>query len=91
MRCPGLSFKGGTMDRIVVAKSPFLFEETDAISQTGYYHSVSVPFRADILLLERAEAYIMLKKYDLACKDLTMWMHTLQHTFLNTTLSIDSP
>ena len=75
LRCPGLAFKGGAFDRVVVAKSAFLFEETDPISQTGYYHSVSVPFRADILLLERAEAYIMLKKYDLACKDLTMWMH----------------
>lgn len=75
LRCPGLAFKGGAFDRVVVAKSAFLFEETDPISQTGYYHSVLVPFRADILLLERAEAYIMLKKYDLACKDLTMWMH----------------
>lgn len=74
LRCPGLAFKGGTTDRALVAKVARLFEETDPISQTGFWHSVIVPFRSDILLLERAEAYIMLKKYDLACKDLTMWM-----------------
>lgn len=74
LRCPGLAFKGGAFDRVVVAKVARLFEETDPISQTGFWHSAIVPFRADILLLERAEAYTMLKKYDLACKDLTMWM-----------------
>lgn len=74
LRCPALAFSGGAFDRVLVAKTPKLFEETNAVSQTGYWHSVMVPFRADILLLERAEAYTMLQKYDLACKDLTMWM-----------------
>ena len=74
LRCPALGFKGGAMDRVLVAKTAMLTEVTDVVSQTGYFHSVLLPFRADLLLLERAEAYIMLKKYDEACKDLTMWM-----------------
>lgn len=74
MRCLPLVFKGGAMDRTLVAKTPMMFEVNDVVSNTGYYHTVGVPFRADITLLERAEAYIMLKEYDKACDDLTMWM-----------------
>ena len=85
MRCPTLVFKGGTMDRALVAKLPRLFEETDPVSQTGYYHSVVVPFRSDILLLERAEAYIMQKKYTEAAKDLTTWMQN----WTKSTLTLD--
>ena len=43
LRCPGLGFKGGTFDRVLVAKVARLFEETDPISQTGYWHSAIVP------------------------------------------------
>lgn len=85
LRCPPLVFKGGTMDRVLVAKLPRLFEETDPVSQTGYYHSVIVPFRSDILLLERAEAYIMQKKYTEAAKDLTTWMQN----WTKSTLTLD--
>ena len=85
MRCPTLVFKGGTMDRALVAKLPRLCEETDPVSQTGYYHSVVVPFRSDILLLERAEAYIMQKKYTEAAKDLTTWMQN----WTKSTLTLD--
>lgn len=74
LRCEALAFKGGAMDRSLVAKTARLFEELNPVSKTGYWHSVLIPFRADITLLERAEAYIMLKQYDKACADLTMWM-----------------
>lgn len=82
MRCLPLVFKGGTMDRALVAKTPMMFEEKDPVSKTGYFHTVAVPFRADISLLERAEAYVMLKQYDKACQDLTVWMQNWAKTSL---------
>ena len=74
LRCPALAFKGGSMDRVLVAKLPYLFEEKDPVAKTGYFCTVYVPFKADLTLLERAEAYIMKKEYDKACADLTLWM-----------------
>ena len=74
MRCRPLEFKGGALDRVLVAKLPYLFEELDPVNKTGYYRTVYPAFKADLTLLERAEAYIMLKEYDKACADLTMWM-----------------
>lgn len=74
MRCEPLAFKGGALDRVLVAKLPYLFEELDPVNKTGYYRTVYPAFKSDLTLLERAEAYIMLKDYDKACADLTMWM-----------------
>lgn len=74
LRCRPLSFKGGTMDRVLVAKLPYLFEETDPVSKTGFFRTVYPAFKADYTLLERAEAYILGRDYTKACADLTMWM-----------------
>ena len=74
MRCAPLSFKGGALDRVLVAKLPYLFEELDPVNKTGYYRTVYPAFKADLTLLERAEAYIMMRNYTAACADLTMWM-----------------
>ncbi len=74
LRCQPMVFKGGTMNRTLIAKCPFMFEETDPVSKIGYYKSVYPAFKSDLVLLERAEAYVMLKNYDKACADLTTWM-----------------
>ncbi len=74
LRCQPVVFKGGTMNRTLIAKCPFMFEETDPVSKIGYYKSVYPAFKSDLVLLERAEAYVMLKNYDKACADLTTWM-----------------
>lgn len=74
MRCQPLRFIGGTLNRVLVAKSPCLFEYTDTQNQTGFVRSVYPPFKADLVLLERAEAYIMLGEYEKACADMTLWM-----------------
>lgn len=74
VRCGSLIFSGGSMNRALVAKIPYLFEYTDQANEIGYLRTVYVPFRGDITLLERAEAYTMMGEYDLACADLTMWM-----------------
>lgn len=74
LRCEPLSFQGGTMDRVIVAKLPYLFEELDPVNRTGYFRTVYPAFKSDLTLLERAEAYVMLGRYDDACADLTTWM-----------------
>ena len=88
LRCSPMVFKGGAMDRTLIAKCPFLFEETDPVAKTGYYKSVYPAFKGDLLLLERAEAYVMLKKYDEACADLTTWMHNWTKSNLILTPSV---
>ena len=47
----------------------------DAQHSTYYLMTVYAAFKADLTLLERAEAYILLKEYEKACDDLNLWMH----------------
>ena len=58
-------------------KLPNLFETTDIVQGTGYYHSVHICFTTDECLLNRAEAKIMLRKFDEAAADLTLWMQNI--------------
>lgn len=74
MRCLPLVFKGGSMDRVLVAKFPYLKETIDQTSGSYYLRTVCTAFTADCTLLERAEAYTMLGKYAEAAADLTTWM-----------------
>ena len=55
---------------------PFLFEYTDNLGN-GYSHTVYNAFTGDEVLLDRAEAYIMLKNYDKASEDMTLWMRNV--------------
>ena len=57
--------------------SDMLFEYTDPVAQTGYMHSVYPAFTTDETLLNRAEAYIMLGRYDEAAADLDTWVHNV--------------
>ena len=50
-----------------------LFEYTDPVQGTGYRHSMAVVFCVEEALLNRAEAYIMKKEYDLALADINKW------------------
>ena len=75
MRCQPMTFTGSGLDRVIVAKLPYKFEELDPVAKTGYSRTVYPAFKADLTLLERAEAYIMLKNYTKACDDLNTWMH----------------
>ena len=70
---------------------PFLFQETDPVKHTGYLKTIFPAFTTDECLLNRAEAYIMLKKYDLAAADLTLWMQNiLKTTMVLTPSSIEA-
>lgn len=68
---------GSTTDYISVYKIPFLFEYTDPVAQIGYAHAVAPAFTSEEVLLNRAEAYVMLNRYDEAAQDLTTWVHSI--------------
>ncbi len=65
------------LDKSVFWKLPRIFEYTDPVAKIGYNRTVYPTLTTDETLLSRAEAYIMLKQYDKACEDMTMWMHAM--------------
>lgn len=58
-------------------RMPNFFEYTDPVAGTGYRHSVFVNFTTDEALLNRAEAYIMLKRYQEAVDDINLWLNNV--------------
>ena len=70
---------------VIFWRLPYLFEYTDAVAGIGYYHSVFPTFTADECLLNRAEAKVMLKRYDEAAEDLDLWMHNIMRTNVTVT------
>lgn len=73
-------YSATNLDRVIFWKMPYLFEFTDPVAQTGYQRTVYTTFTTDECLLNRAEAYIMTKKYDEAAADLTLWMQNTVQT-----------
>lgn len=80
-------YTGTNMDKTIFWKMPYIFEYTDPVAGTGYTRTVYPAFTTDECLLNRAEAYIMLKRYDEAAADLTTWMQNF--TKSSRTLSPD--
>ncbi len=77
-------YSGTNFNKVTLWKLPYYLEYTNAEKTIGYIHSVVPLFKSDLTLLERAEAYIMLKQYDKACEDMNTWIHN----FSNVTISI---
>jgi hypothetical protein len=50
-----------------------IFEIVNATAQTGQPHTVLVPFTVEETLMCRAEANVMMEKYDEAMRDLNYW------------------
>ena len=67
-------YSGTNLDKTVFWKLPFLFEYTDPVAQIGYYRTVYPAFSGDMVLLERAEANIILGNYDAAVDDMNTWI-----------------
>ncbi|MCF0175532.1 MAG: RagB/SusD family nutrient uptake outer membrane protein [Bacteroidales bacterium] len=65
------------LDKVIFWKLPYLFEYTDPVAGIGYNRTVYPAFTSDYLLLERAEAKIMLKRYDEAAEDMNIWMSNI--------------
>ena len=66
-------------------KIDYEFEYTDPVAGIGYRHTVYPCFTADQTLLDRAEAYILLKRYDEALADLNLWVNNLYVATVNLT------
>ena len=73
-------YSGSNFDQMAFWKIPYLFEYTDPVARIGYPHAVYPAFTTDETLLSRAEAYIMLGRYDEAAADLDTWTHNLIKT-----------
>lgn len=74
------TYSATNLDRVLFYKLPYLFEYTDPVAKIGYYRTVYPAFTTDEVLLNRAEAYIMMKEYDKAAADLTTWMQNITTT-----------
>ncbi len=70
-------YSATNLDKTIFWKMPYLFEYTDPVAGIGYYHTVYPAFTTDECLLNRAEAYILLNRYDEAAADLTTWMQNI--------------
>lgn len=71
---------GGSISYDITYRIPALFQIINPVSGTGYSSSILPILTADETLLNRAEAYVMLKQYDLAAEDLTLWMQNIVKT-----------
>ncbi len=68
------NYNSSNLHYTLVWKVPNLFEYTDPVAGRGYTQTIVALFTTDQVLLERAEAYVMLKEYDKACQDLNLWI-----------------
>lgn len=74
MYCPMKSYSGTNREYVIFWRLPYLFEYTDAVAGIGYNRTVYPAFTADECLLNRAEAYVMKREYELALADMNLWV-----------------
>ena len=83
-------YNGATYDCIAYFKIPYMFEYTDPVARIGYAHAVCPAFTTDEALLNRAEAYVMLHRYDEAAADINTWIRSvIKSSYFNKTLSAE--
>ena len=68
-----MMYIGTNFDTGYFQHTPYMFEYTDPVAGIGYPHSNMVLLTAEEALLNRAEAYVMLKDYDSALADINLW------------------
>ena len=68
-----MMYIGTNYDTGYFQHTPYLFEYTDPVAGIGYPHSNLALITAEEALLNRAEAYVMLKDYDNALADINLW------------------
>ena len=76
-------YQGTNHDKTTFWKLPYLFEFSDPVAQIGYYRTVYPAFTSDEVLLERAEAKLLLKQYDSAVADMNLWLSNISKTDWN--------
>lgn len=72
---PMKSYSGTNREYNIYWRIPYLKEYTDPVAGNYYERIVYPAFTADECLLNRAEAYIMLKDYDAAAQDMNIWVN----------------
>lgn len=72
-----LVMSGNNYDLALFNKIPYMFQYTDQVAGIGYNKTVNALFTTDEVLLNRAEALTMLKRYDEAATDLNTWAHNI--------------
>ena len=70
-------YEATNLDKTIFWKLPYLFEFTDPVARIGYYRTVYPAFAADQVLLERAEANVLLENYDAALSDINVWIKNI--------------
>ncbi len=74
-------YTSATLNRIIFPHVARMFEYTDPVAGIGYTKGVYAPITSEEALLNRAEAYIMLKNYGKAIED--MQLHINNNTINN--------
>lgn len=74
--CGALYYRGDSEYGFFQMRIGEEFEYTDKVAGIGYVHHIRTEFTGNKLLLERAEAYLMLNKLDSCSKDLCAWSDT---------------
>lgn len=75
------TYPATNLSRTIFWRLPYQFEYTDPVAGIGYRHTTYPAFTADECLLNRAEAYVMLNKYDEAAADINLWLSAIAETF----------
>ena len=70
-------YEATNLDKTMFWKLPFLFEYTDPVARIGYYRTVYPALAADQVLLERAEANILLGNNQQALDDMNLWIKNI--------------
>ena len=70
-------YEATNLDKTIFWKLPYLFEFTDPVARIGYYRTVYPAFAADQVLLERAEANILLGNFQPALDDMNLWIKNI--------------
>lgn len=72
-KLPPMMYMGTNFDTSYFQHAPYLFEYTDPVAGYGYRRTNMAVLTAEEALLNRAEAYVMLKQYDKALADINLW------------------
>lgn len=78
-----MMYIGTNYDTGYFQHTPYLFEYTDPVAGIGYPHSNLALITAEEALLNRAEAYVMLKEYDKALADINLWTNNTLDTVMS--------
>lgn len=66
-------FYSAVYNKCMFPKQPYYFEEVNSNTHTGFYRTLSVAFKIEEALLNRAEAYAVTNQFDKSLSDINVW------------------